>query len=367
MGGAPRCSGTAGDLIALLDGCLINGFNLLAPSSVVVASGVATANFAAPHGFVPHQVIRVAGASPNELNGEARVVSVASNSLTFATTAADGTASGSISIKAAPIGDWEKVFSGTNKAVYRSSDVTGNRAWLRVDDSATTTARARFYESMTDVDTGEGPMPTVAQSANGAWWPRSDTAGTTARSWALVGDGKLFFLGVRPAAADSSYACSWWVAGEIVSYKTADGYGAVLLEAMDYYGYNSRLAYFDGSIGNGFYVQRTHTQLGSAVGCGIYGCRLGMSSGVNGLAYPSPVDNGLMVHRGILLVESGAIRGELPGLLQIPQNVGTALPQATVDAGFAGFDGRLVGVFRMATPGWGTGAIGFDLTGPWRS
>jgi len=95
---------------------------------------------------------------------------------------------------------WSKVYSGTNKAAYRSNDSTSNRFYLRVDDGATITAglgkegAIRGFESMTDVDTGTGPFPTVAQWTNGMVWTKSTTADATARAWCLVGDGRTLYV-----------------------------------------------------------------------------------------------------------------------------------------------------------------------------
>ena len=44
MPGAPVLSGTAGALATLLDACLVDGFGLKTVDTLVVASGVATAN-----------------------------------------------------------------------------------------------------------------------------------------------------------------------------------------------------------------------------------------------------------------------------------------------------------------------------------
>ena len=50
-----------------------------------------------------------------------------------------------------------KDFSGTNKAVYRSLDLTTNQFYLRVDDTnAQYAAVILMYETMSNVDTGLG-------------------------------------------------------------------------------------------------------------------------------------------------------------------------------------------------------------------
>lgn len=65
-------------------------------------------------------------------------------------------------------GGWEKPFTGTNLAVYRS--LTGNRHYLRVDDTQAVYSRLRMYRSMTAVSTGTNQYPTNAQAGNINLW-----------------------------------------------------------------------------------------------------------------------------------------------------------------------------------------------------
>lgn len=179
MNGAPVLSGTAASLIAVLDACLVNGFGLQTASSVVVASGIATATFPSGHSFEPDTIALIDGAAPAGLNGEKHVLTTSTNTITFAATGiADGTATGTITAKLAPAG-WEKPFSGTNLAVFRSLNVESTRMYLRVDDTGTTNSRVAGYESMTDVNTGVGPFPTSAMISGGGWWPKASAANAT--------------------------------------------------------------------------------------------------------------------------------------------------------------------------------------------
>ena len=182
MSGVATLNGTAGSLISVLDACLVTGFNLKTADSLVVAGGIATLTISAGIGaFEVDAVALVAGATPSGLNGEKRVLSVTTNTITFAATGiSDQTATGTITAKLAPAG-WEKVYSGTNLAAYRSSDVSGTRMYMRVDDTGTTNARVVGYESMTDVNTGVMPFPTSLQQSGGYYWPKASAANGTAR------------------------------------------------------------------------------------------------------------------------------------------------------------------------------------------
>lgn len=124
-----------------------------------------------------------------------------------------------------PSSNWEKVFSGTNKAVYRAK--AGERRYIRVDDSGTNTMFIRCYESMTDVDTGTDPFPTVAQRAASVYFfVKSSTANATSRAWVAVGDSRFFIL---TSLADGNVAGSRLAFGEATLHDAADAYPTLVL------------------------------------------------------------------------------------------------------------------------------------------
>jgi len=158
----------------------------------VVASDVATVTIDGGHDYEKHAVIRIAGATPAELNGDWRITAADATTFTFdATGIADGAATGTITAIRATPGFWEKAFSGTDKAAYRSThpDATG-LLFRIIDDEATTTGiRIRGFESMTDVDTGTRPFPTEGQASTYRWRKSSTTtASVLPRPWTLVAD-----------------------------------------------------------------------------------------------------------------------------------------------------------------------------------
>lgn len=105
-----------------------------------------------------------------------------------------------IAYGALPKKGWTKLFSGTNKGVYRTVDGV---AYLRVvhDGSGTGGLRealVRAAEGATDVDTLIDPFPSVAEAAdNLCVWRFTDTLDTTARPWQLTADENWFILTVR--------------------------------------------------------------------------------------------------------------------------------------------------------------------------
>ena len=62
---------------------------------------------------------------------------------------------------------WSRPYVSGNVSVYRQPSGT-NQMYLRVDDSAGTTATIRAYAAMSDVNTGTDPFPTVAQASSAA-------------------------------------------------------------------------------------------------------------------------------------------------------------------------------------------------------
>lgn len=386
MRGAPVINGnTPGCLIAALDAVLVTGWGAAAPTSVTVADGVATATFASATAWQPHAVIEVSGGTPSAINGKARVATSAGNTLTWATAAADGTYTGSISIKYASAG-WEKVFSeGTTKAVYRSTDVTGSRRYYRVDDSNNQKARVRGFGAMTDVNTGTEPFPTAAMLNGGGYIIKSYyAANSTAIPYLIAADSKTMLhaicFGVSSGAGTMQAGVRGW--GDPVALSPAGDVYSAFLSARG----SSEASYLaagalDGSetdsSSNGFVVAMRHS--GGAVGAAWQRPfpESGLLTSLSGACdyfgdAPSQIDGQIRHCRMLLKDQSvGApARSVIPGVRYIPQsNARAALdtPLALVD-GAGEFTGRKFAVIYTSTSGSGTptGASLVDLTGPWR-
>lgn len=119
---------------------------------------------------------------------------------------------------------WTKPHAGTNKAAFRNDSAAGTGMYLRVLDDASGTGGARdaivrAYSSMSDVDTGTHPAPTVAQTAVGLYMKKSVTADSTARPWILVADEKTCYLWVATAGAGVE-TYSFYAFGD---YEALDG------------------------------------------------------------------------------------------------------------------------------------------------
>ena len=380
MSGAPVLNSTAGSLIAVLDACLQDGFGLKAASGITVASGVATVTFANGHSFEPDTIALIAGATPGALNGEKVVLTTSTNAITFAAPGVpDGAATGAISAKLAPAG-WEKAFSGTNVAVYRSLDPESTRMFLRVDDSSPTNARVVGYESMSDVNTGVGPFPTAAQISGGGWWPKAVGANATGRAWTLVADSKGFTLHVHTnASAPGASGCVWYF-GDFASLKSGDAYSCVLhcnwYDAAASISSQSASVEWCGAVPlGGVYAPRSFTALGGSIAlnhgvdamCGTTGfAGAGVGSPYTP-AYPNGPDNGLILARKVYVEPGVCLRGRLPGVMVPLQNCHSAFSWRDKIDGQGDLTGRKLRAIKCGAPAGAAsqGMLLVDITGPW--
>lgn len=372
--GALVLSGTAGALSTLLKTYMVDGRGSGAVATLTVASGIATATYGAGHPFAVGSVGLFAGATPAELNGEKRILSVATNSVTFAATGIpDGTATGSITSKLASAG-WQEVFSGTNITCLKPTAPEASGCVLRIDDTYTTNASVRAYEAMTDAATGVGPTPLDSQASGGLYWPKSNAANATARAWYLVADERAMYLAVD-SVGGGRFAMMF--AGDIASLKSGDAYGYLLTGNQSDQTNISTVP--DGCVGyshrsarTGAYLVRSHTGIGQSIaaqriGAHHNGTTADAYAGIAGYSfgtYPNGPNNGLMA--GALELFATGIRGTLPGLLHPAQDLGNAFATGAIVDGTDDLAGRRLMAIRTGPPAGGTaGTVFLDVTGPW--
>ncbi|MFT4243564.1 MAG: hypothetical protein QM569_14925 [Acidovorax sp.] len=384
MSGAPTLNGVAGSLIAVLDALLVTGWGLQTATSLVVSGGVATLTFGSAFPALVGSVILVAGAGVEALNGEQKVVAVSGNTVSFATQADDGTATGTITARMAPAG-WEKVFTGTNLAVYRSLSAEANGHMLRVDDTGTQYARVVGYETMSDVSTGTGLFPTAAQMSGGWYWPKSGAASTVGNAYVVAADSRFFLINIAPYSYSLATATRGPIFGfgDLISRRAAgDAYACVLS------GNSATGMISTGSLDHGanalHAMPRGVAGLGSAVlhYCLPYTGAYNYTSGSDPTlgAFPSFVDGELKMSRRFfntaINTVAGAVRAELPGLYHVPQSLAAdTLLQMAVLTGSGDVAGRNFMVLNGAMQGTTTatatasgnaGVSLIDITGPWR-
>ena len=386
MPGAPVLNGTAGTLISVLDALLVTGFGLRTATSVTVAGGVATVTLAsnALNANLLHSVILVDGvAAPMaDLNGEQRVTAASSTTLQFATAVADGTATGTITVKSAPAG-WEKLYTGTNKAVYRSTHVQSAKHCLRVDDTGTMSARVIGYETMTDVDTGVGPFPTAAQMSGGGYWWKSIDATATARGYFFAADPRMLLAAPRASGVGAALSANVRGFGDPIALAPS---GDAWATALSYAGSNNSSGFDYGAFSGtssasttigGAAFPRAFSGLGAAVLCrpvneagqpyeisGRHAAGLGPG--------PSSIDGQIKLARVMMAEQTtySAPRCVIPGVFCVPQLVadGTFLPSTVIDGSGALTGRKLLSVAAggAASSATNIGVAFIDITGPWR-
>jgi hypothetical protein len=389
MPNAPTVSGTAGSLVALLDALLKDGFNTIAPTSITVAGGVATVNWSGTFAALKDTVVLIAGVTDKVgLNGEQKVTSKSPTSLTFATAESAGTATlSSATIKMAPLG-WLKPFSGTSLAAYKSADPASTGCVFRLDDTGTFTIRVIGYEAMSDINTGVGPFPTTAQLSGGGYWTKSTNANATANAWQLIGDGRVFYLAIQCGynTSPSNTIASPRMFGDTIGLKPGgDPYACVLN-----YSTNTSLAsQVDAHVGtcttSSNAYPREFTGVGSAVIAQAY-CFGNPGSTNSGITanqvgnFPSPVDGSLMLqpkfHHAPTISPTPTPRAILPGCYHAIQgNVGQSFRAGDRVPGTGPLAGRTLitfssgdasAAFSSAASVSNSGALFFDMTGPWR-
>lgn len=344
--GAPTLSGTAGDLTTLLDAVLVNGYN--SRTVTITRSGTtATINFTG-HGWRDGQILVVSGANESDYNITARCTYIDANNVSIQVANSPATpATGTITCKVAPVG-WTIAYTATNKRAYRMPAGT-NQFYLRVDDTGTGSAayaRSIMYESMSDIDTGSGPMPTAAIASGGAYFHKSSSASATTRPYKIFATPKFvnYFY-----AADGTYFVRFGF-GDFVSYKGGDVYNSYLRLGLNSSDWRSPDGSIVGSV-NAYSgtindcISRSYLNTGASIRA--YPVNPYKSSGYIGggsgtWGYPAPMQGGIAMVP-LLFNEEGASfigpRGKLPGLWDVMHSIygdGATWPDGTTWSGATG-------------------------------
>lgn len=308
-------AGTAGYLDAVLYSTLVTGFNSKTVSSISVSGNVATVTTSTAHNYTLTDIILISGANESQYNDSFRIKAVTSSTtFTFDLVAADGSATGTITCKIAPLG-WTRVYSGTNKSVYRAP--AGTRFYLRVDDTNAQYSVVSAYETMTDVDTGTNKMGDV-------YWKKSNASSTATREWFLVGNDKTFYLFT---AWDATYHAGY-AFGNFNSIKSEDLYSCMLIghnaTAPTNPSYSQSFSYVAYSTGNnlGQLLMRANTGVVGAVAFFKFATPSTQFGYSTGFSFPSQSDNGLHLYPVEVAETTGAVlRGRMPGLYAPLENV----------------------------------------------
>ncbi len=227
---------------------------------------------------------------------------------------------------------WTRAFSGSNVRVFRNAPITGTGFYLRVDDTAQRSALVRGFATMSDIDTGTDPAPTIALKPSGSRWDKSSVANAEGREWVAVGTEKFFYLFIDTSAQYQRYggqAMHPHYAGDMVSLKPGDRHHYV----VSYKGSDQEMSSTIGYSLKGNYSWSNSPTADSATSCFIGrnasanpgSIRAALmadgqyTSGSFGNStqfppYPYPLNSGLLYSPVVVFEASYVPRGYLPGL-----------------------------------------------------
>lgn len=127
-------------------------------------------------------------------------------------------------------GGWDIAFTGTNLRAYRSQ--TGNRFYLRLDDTQARYARLRAYRAMTAVSTGTNQFPTNTQAGNINTWGlvKGFSSGSDARRYWGIRTNRYIILIVEYGnqTVDSVNHREFFVFGDVPSLCGSDSHSSII-------------------------------------------------------------------------------------------------------------------------------------------
>ena len=415
MQGAPQLTNAWGAMTALLDACLVDGFNLKTVNSITSTGGIATVLISGGHQYRAGQVVRISGATQSEYNGDFTALEVTGTTLTYAVSGSPASpATGTISAKTAPLG-WEIAFTGTNKRAYRSLNASSNKPYLRVDDGldpAWTTNYAKFAkvtmaEGMSDIDTFVGarapydpldPTKNEVGTGSGAtayngwykWYyakaagnsPDTSAPATANRGWCLIGDDRGFYLFVESIDGGGLGGKCFT---DFASFRQNDQFNTILCACNAYVTANEYSSNVDGAAYGssdfssrftrtldsvGKILMRPYLQVGANVNASFITLNANNAQTatgyITGVAWPNGPDYGLILSP-VFLKEGSHIRGQMPGMFWL-LNDSPGLEHLETVTGVAGYPGRTFAMVKVAHGDGNlsrTAMMAFDITGPW--
>jgi len=366
--GAKTLTGQVGKLTDILDDCLVNGYN--SKTITITRSGSTATATATTHGFLNGQRLLVSGANETEYNGEFVISNVAANTFDYTVTGTPATpATGTITAKMAPCG-WSIAYTGTNKRAYRAP--TGNRHYFRIEDNNDTAAGANYakmvgYETMSTIDIGVSPFPSVVQLATGSFLIKSNTADATARAWAVVANEKFVYMWFD-RASDSPTSPVIFGFGQFNSHHTYDSTNSIVFANIQTGTTGgTQVTWLLAGSTSGLYVLRSITNSGGPRALRRYGWGSETDASGFGFQFPEPI-NGDISLTPVYLWEmfpnatDWIVRGQLPGVMlfgQAPTNF-THYDTFTGKSGDE-LDGKTYIVLRM----YAGAAYAIQTSGDW--
>jgi hypothetical protein len=322
--GAPALSGEVDKFIGVFRAIAVAGYNAHTSGLSIARTGSVATVTKTTHGYVNGQIIRNAAWDQAEYNVDAKISGVTANTYDYTVAGSPATpGTGTGTAKVCPL-DWTETYDGTNKTVFRNRTAS-NQFYLRIRDDAAQSIEPRWYETMSDVDTGTGPCPTAAQIAvgSGPYMRKSSTSDATARAWKIWSNGKFVIVFIQ-------YDGTSWHShhfGDFTSYHGGDAYntliGAATL-ATETTSCDAAYVYTQlPAAHSGLFVVRSYIQTGAAVTAGrSHNHPSGTTSNVQWGStathtYPLPIGGGVGMSPILIYEGTSSLlgpRGVLPGL-----------------------------------------------------
>lgn len=364
MTGAPTLQAVNGNINAILNACLVNGFNTQSVSSASAASGVVTFNFASSPGFSAEDTVTIAGSTGAVADGQYRVQSAASNQVLVAIPGVpDGAVGGTITMKFSPLG-WTRAYNGTNLGAYRQGGAASHKRYLRVYDGSLSVDYswyARGYETMTAISSGTQPFPTTAMiGGNGTGFYGGQYSLPGVHAWIVVGTPRAFYLMIGMVNNDSGATATFspsalqgFFYGELSDLqKAADVYATGIAGAASF-------------PSGGVTLNRNFAGTsGSANNVSLYAVS-GQNSFSFGVAHPDPITGNVILPGQVWAHDTtggGGIRGALPGALctvSSPYAASGKIPPL-IESGVTGVTGRIVYIGNSNNGAAGDGVLLLD-------
>jgi len=218
--GAPQMNGASnsnGQLLQVLDACLVDGFNSKTVVSISKTSTTVTLGYGVTHGYVMGQLVEVSGANDATLNGKHKIIASTIDTITISASGVSQT-TGVINTKVAPLG-FESIFGSADplKRAYRSKTVSTTRTVIYLDmtlpaghgyNSTNPVKRATISlcEDMqslgVQINSYTDAKNNFASNPNGSlfWYQcrnrrKTDAVSTSINSkWVIAGNSEYFYL-----------------------------------------------------------------------------------------------------------------------------------------------------------------------------
>lgn len=346
-----------GQMLVMLDACLVDGFNVQTVASVTIDGSNVILTFGLPHGYALKQKITVSGSDDPLLNGSHRIISQTTDTVTLKISGVTNT-TGIVKTKVSPLG-FESVIGNTKPLIrgYRSKDPTSTKTVLHLDMSypagagyhSTNPARRAMVTACTGVDEAGAPIGDYfasvnnkATNVNGSlFWHEARTNSkvsavdsATPLSWVIIGNGKYFYFFHSWYPSDYQLR-DFYAFGDMSKLGVNDQHCCILKagelandnSTNSYYSFNGALisTYEDVSRKTGYFIGNGS---GSTAPIGTSTGYAGMASTSTSSGYTSqpgyqsinPITESLMLVPAYAYTLAG-IRARMPRLMILPFNI----------------------------------------------